>query len=495
MKHYVTALFALCCLSLLGQGTSKIDISLPEVIRIAQGDAPVAQIAETRLTNNYWQYQQVLGSFKPQLSLVSTLPNLNRSIDVITLPNGTDAFIDRSQMSTSLGVRLGQSVPSTGGFIFAQSRLQRIDLFANENRGASKSYLSAPLFIGFDQPIFQFNRFKWDKKLGEIEYEESKQVFAEEMEQIAYDAVELFFILYVAQLNLEEARRQKLYADSLYQISIGRLDVGRIAETELLQIELRSRNAEATQAQELLNYQSANEELRNFLGIQQDVQFNLLPPEALEDYDIDVDRALDNARKYRSETIAFRRRIMEAEMDLERANKSAGLSVSLQGSFALSQTAPELSDAYRNPIDQERLTLSLQVPIADWGLSRARREIARSNMDLTQRTVEQDNIRFERQVILKVQQIDLKRQQLALAQRALEVAEERLKIAKSRYQIGKIGVTDLNIALNENDTARRVYYQSMWSLWTAHYEIRNLTLYDFIEDRPLKTDHPSDDAR
>ena len=129
------------------------------------------------------------------------------------------------------------------------------------------------------------------------------------------------------------------------------------------------------------------------------------------------------------------------------------------------------------------------MPIADWGKTRAEREIARSNLELTQRSIEHDNVNFERQVVLRVQQMELKRLQLELAQRAFEVAEERLSIAKKRYQIGKIGVTDLNIALNENDAARRSYFQTLWSLWTAHYEIRNLTLYDFINVRPIADDN------
>ncbi len=107
-------------------------------------------------------------------------------------------------------------------------------------------------------------------------------------------------------------------------------------------------------------------------------------------------------------------------------------------------------------------------------------------MDLTRRNIDQDNINFEREIILKVQQMELKRRQLDLAGRAFEVAEKRREIAKNRYQIGKIDVTDLNIALNEYDVSRRSYFQALWDLWTAHYEIRNLTLYDFREGRPLQ---------
>ena len=476
--------FTFYCLTAFSQ-VDRIDITLSEVIRIAQGEAPVALIAQTRLSNNYWRYQSSLADFKPQLSLWGTLPDLNRSIESIPLPDGTEKFLNRSFMNTQVGVRMSQRVAQTGGLFYAGTNMRRIDLFGDFS---DKSYLSAPLTIGFIQPLFQFNQFKWDRQLQALDYESSTKRYSEEKEQIAYDAVNLFFTLYIAQLNLEEARRQKIYADSLYRISIGRFEVGRIAETALLQIELRSKNADTEVATELLNYQTANQNLRNFLGVKNDAEFNLLAPEVLAEYDIDPPTALEYARAHRSQTTEFRIRLMEAQMNMEEARKSGGLNIDLSGSFGLSQTAPTFIDAYQNAIDQERITLQFQIPIADWGKNRARREIAKSNLDLTQRTIEQDNVNFEQEVILRVQQFALKRSQLDLSLRAAEVAEKRVDIAKSRYEIGKIDVTDLNIALNEYQDARKAYIQAVWSLWTAHYEIRNLTLYDFINKKSLTED-------
>ncbi len=465
----------------------KIDIDLNTVIRLAQGEAPAALIAETRLSNNYWRYQSILADFRPQLSFRATIPDLNRTIDNIIVPDGTEIFINRSLMQSSAGIQMSQRVSRTGGLFYASSNLRRIDIFGQPT-GTLSSYLSAPMTFGFQQPLFQFNADKWQRQIEQLNFDIAKKAYAEEREQIAYDAVELFFTLYVSQLNLAEANRLKAYSDSLYDISQGRFEVGRIAETDLLQIELRARNAEAEAANEELNLQAANENLRIFLGIRDNVSFNLFDPETIPQYDIEPQLALAQAKRYRSQTAGFAARLMQAEMNLEEAQRSGGLNVDLSGFFGLSQTGASLGSAYRNPIDNERLTLGLQVPIADWGKQRARREIARSNLELTRQIVEQENITFERQIVLRVQQMDLKRSQHVLAGRAAEVALKRVDIAKNRYQIGKIDVTELNIALNEYDAARRAYIQALWNLWTAHYEIRNLTLYDFHRMEPLHQD-------
>ncbi len=488
MRNWLSIILFLCFFGSISAQSTSVSLSLQEAILIAQKEAPASLIAETRLSNNYWRYQLFQADLKPNISVNATLPQLNRGIEAITLPNGSSAFVPRSLMTTQVGLQLFQVVPQTGGFVFAGMDLSRIDLFKTTAFGGNQSYQSTPISFGFNQPLFQFNPYKWDRPLRALEFEESKKLYAEERESIAYDVVNLFFDLYIAQLNLADAERQKIYADSLYDNSQGRFGVGRIAETDLLQIELRSRNAETIAAAEQLNRQTANQRLRNFLGISDDVQFDLETPEALTDYEIDGEKALAEARANRSKTTEFRRRLMEVERDVDAAQRPPGFDVSIRGSLGLSQTGPTLGDAFQNPIDQERVTLSLSVPIADWGKTKAQRAIAQSNLELTQRIVDQENVDFEREVSLKVQQFSLIKRQLELAARAREVARQRLEIAKNRYEIGKIDVTDLNIALNENDDSRRQYYQALSSLWVAHYEIRNLTLYDFLNGQSLFTE-------
>ncbi|NJL75819.1 MAG: TolC family protein [Saprospiraceae bacterium] len=144
-----------------------------------------------------------------------------------------------------------------------------------------------------------------------------------------------------------------------------------------------------------------------------------------------------------------------------------------------------MNDAYKAPLDQERVTLSFQVPIADWGKSKARLQTAQSNLELTRMQVEQDRINFERNILLKVQQFSLVRTQVILAASTYEVAQKRNNITRERYLIGKIGITDLNLALSELENARRNYINALEGFWMAYYELRLLTLYDFAENRPL----------
>ncbi len=464
-------------------------VSLKDIISLAQEDAPDVQIAETALSNSYWRFQSFLADYRPQITFGSTLPNINRSIEAITLPDGRDAFINRALMRNTLNLNLEQDIALTGGSIFATTGLQRIDIFATDSNPGNVSYLSTPIAVGFQQPLFAFNPLRWDKRIQPLVYEEAQRSYSEDMEQAAYESASLFFDVLLAQLNLEAARRDKADADTLLAISQGRYEVGRIAETELLQIELNVLNAEASLSESMLNLQTSTERLRNFLGIRRAIQFELITPGDLPEFTIDADLALKYARLNRSESISFERQLLEAERDVAEAKGDAGLNINLNGFLGLSQTGGTLGDAYVEPLDQEQIRVGINFPIADWGKAQSQMEIARSNQQLAQLQVTQDRISFEREILIKVQQFSLQRNQVRLAFRAYEVAQKRLEITRQRYRIGKILVTDLNIAISEEANARRSYVSALRNFWLAYYDLRRLTLYDFENQRSLNREN------
>jgi outer membrane protein TolC len=486
MKHSIKLLIVIQLLisSKSYAQTDTVLLSLPEVVALAQSDAPDALLAETRMKNRYWFYQSILADFKPRITFSGDLPDLNRTIDIITQPNGTDLFLQRAQMRNRLGFSLQQQIAPTGGTVFASTGLQRLDIFQTDKPDIV-SFFSTPVSIGFIQPVFGFNQLKWNKKIEPLRYQEATREYAEQMEEVAYQASQLFFDIFIAQLNLEAARQDKANADTLLNISKGRFEVGRIAETELLQIELSSMNAGAALQQAFLDLQSGTERLRNFLGLRQQVFFKLEPPTELPLFPVNPDKALQYAREYRSDIIAFDRRLAEADAEVAQAKANRGFQMDLFGEFNLSQTGSQLSDAYRDPLDNERFSLSLQVPIFDWGKSRARLETAWSNRELEQLNVEVEKVKFEQEILLKVKQFDLLRNQVDLARRAYDISLKREEMTRNRYYIGKISVLDLGVAITEKEAARRAFISSLRSFWLAYYDLRRSTLFDFERDVPL----------
>jgi outer membrane protein len=455
-----------------------LEVSLEDIVALAQSDAPDALAAAMQLKNRYWSYQTFLANYKPTLFLNGNLPDLNRSIGPITLPDGTNKFVRQSKLYNSARIALAQGITQTGGTIFAGSSLSRLDQL-NEDIPNTTSYVASPFYVGIDQPIFGYNELKWNKKIRPLQYQEATREYAERMESVGTDASALFFDVLIAQLNLRSAKRDKANADTLYNISKGRFEVGRIAETELLQIELSAMNADAAEQRALLALQTGTEQLRNFLGLKKAVFFKMETPENIPTFDISPDEALKYAKLFRSDIIRFDRMLVEADAGVAQAKSERGFQMNLSAQVGFTQSGPSVGDAYNSLESNQVAGLSINVPILNWGRGEARLETAYTQRELDRLTVGQDKVKFEQEILLKVKQFDLLRNQVALSKRAYDVSLKREQMTRNRYYIGKIDVLDLGVAVTEKENARVNYVSSLRAFWLAYYDLRRSTLFDF----------------
>lgn len=451
---------------------------------MAQGKTNYTQLAHTRRANSYWTYKAFQGQFKPTIGFQATLPEFNRSIERITLPDGAAAFVSRSFVSNQGRLIVNQSVPSLGTNISLSTGIERLDLIY-EGRDNEVSYFNTPIQLNLNQPLFQHNALKWNQRIQPLIYEEAERKFVTEMEDIRYDAVTAYFRYYLAQLDVEAARLDKENADSLLVISEGRYSVGRIPETELMIIQLRTKAADQARAQAEIDLENAAEILRQILNIKEEVYFELEPPEQLPNFYIDTEIALSQAQRNRAEAIAFHRRLLESQKQVDQANKSGGLQVDINASFGLSSTHQSFRTIYDDFQDQERISVDLYVPIADWGRTQANREIAQRQLELTNMNIAQERDQMNRQILIKIRQLTLQEHSLEFAKEALAIAEKRLEISQKRYFIGKIDILDLNSAILEKESARKTYVSSLMNYYLNFYEIQRLTLYDFIKQAPV----------
>ncbi|MFT5263644.1 MAG: outer membrane protein [Polaribacter sp.] len=470
----------LCCYYFGANAQETLKLTLDEAIAKGQGQTPSSQLAKTRWTTSRSVFRSTMANYKPQITLNGTVPQLERSNLRNILPNGQQVFVRSASIGSTLGLLLEQDISRTGGTVFVGTNLDYFYNFASNDLDASSQFATDMIFVGLEQPLFGFNSMKWDRELAPIRYSEATRQYAEQMESISLDVAELYFDVFASQLILEAAKKDKLNADSLYIVSKGRFSVGRIAETDLLQIELSSMNANARLATVTLSLQSATEALRNFFGIKESVIFDLVPPTELPLYILNEEEAIKLARNNRSKSFEFQRRLLEAERNVDEVRGTTGFQANLFARVGLSQNSKYFDQVYRNPQDAESITLGFQVPIADWGKTKARMDIAESRQQLERMSVEQERITVDQQVLLRVNQFNLVREQVALALRAYEVSEKGEEITRKRYLIGKIGVTELNLALQAQNAARQSYVSALQAFWLAHYELRGLTLYDFV---------------
>ncbi len=470
-----------------GFASGRRQLTLEEVVAIARQQSPDAFAARHRYRGSYWQHRTYQAGYLPHLRFDATIPNLNRTISPITLPDGSDIFIRRSLATSSGNLSLSQTIGLTGGQLFVSSGLQRIDLIRED--GTEVSYLSTPVNIGFRQPILAYNRFKWERQIEPLRFEEARKQYVESLENISLRATNFFFDLLLGQINMEINKLNLASNDTLYRIAQGRFSLGRIAENELLQMELNVLNSEATLEQSRIDYEGTLFRFRSYLGLDGSETPELIPPENIHDLQIDVYAALAEARKNRADIIARQRQLLEAESQVAQARADNRFNANLFALYGLTQTSDDFGNVYKNPLDQQQLTIGISIPILDWGVSKGRVRMAESNRELVNTTVNQALVDFEQEVMLRVMEFNMLKSQLEIARKADIIAQKRYDVTRERFLIGRIDIIELNLALEEKDRSKQRYLAALRTYWRGFYEMRRLTLYDFLNDRPLQVNY------
>jgi len=448
--------------------------TLEEVLELAKGQSPFSKQAETDKERSYWQFRFYKSNYNPQLRLSGNLPDYNQDYLQNRLDDGTIAYQQREQTTGFVNLSLFQPIFFSGGTVSVNSNLNRYNDFLYD----IESWNSTVMNIRLEQPLLTFNQWKWDRRTEPLRYEESRREYVEEMESISREATDKFFSVLDAQINLQIARFNLANNDTIYKIEQGRYNIGTTPKDKLLQAELQLLRSQQDVTSAKISLQNNKLDLRSFLGLKEADEFSLVLPEQIPQMTIGVDEAVQRAKENRADYIAFERRKIEAEREVAQA-RGQRFQANLSAQFGLNNQAPTLDQAYNDPLRQQRVNISFNVPVMDWGRNKARMKTAYANQKLNNYIIAQEEVNFEQVIITQVTQFDVLLSQIEITKKSDEVAQERYMVSQNRYLIGKIDITNLNIALTEKDNAKRSYLDALRSFWTSYFDLRRLTLYDF----------------
>lgn len=495
----IKKIFGVCLLSLFivasipGQTQESIrQLTLEDVIEMAKQKSPDALLATHEFRAKYWQYKSFKASYLPSLVLSGYVPSYSNSINKISLVEG-DIFSAQTINNVNAGLSLNQKIGFTGGDISLNSDLAMINNFlpATDSTAAftATEYQTSLINITLRQPLVKYNRYKWEKRIEPMLYNEAKKIYLEAMEEVSSTATDHFFNLLIAQIEERIAKINEANYDTLFKIAQGRFELGRIAENELLQLELQYLTAGAEVKDAALQFEVQMFKFKSFLRIKDDVTIELIEPSNIKPFTVNPAKALQEARYNSSEALSFNRRLIVAQSKVAEAKYDGRFDAELFAVYGLSNYESNFQALTTRPQDVQTVSLGITVPIFDWGVAKGRLKMAESEQEIVRTNVEQQQIDFDQKVFLLTAQFNMQYNQLIIAAKSDTVGQKRYNITKARYMIGKISITDLNIAQTEADNSKKSYFNSLWQYWRYYFDIRRTTLYDFERDMPIMVDY------
>ncbi|MGQ1890434.1 TolC family protein [Thermophagus sp. OGC60D27] len=461
----------------------KIKMSLEEVINLAHQQSLYSFRAKNMYLARYWEFRSYKADRLPILSLDATPVNYDRSVVSRFDENQGEYFDQRSYLTSNASLSIRQNVPLTGGVFDITSSLTRSQNLENDE---DIQYASVPVSVGFSQPLNGYNRFKWEARIEPLKFEKAKRDYLQSLESIAIQATDFFFSQVTAEINLKIAETNYSNADTLYNIGRGRFEIGTVTQDELLDLELGLLNAQMAVTRAKIDLKQAQAALSSFLALEDNVVIECVVPDDIPQLKIDPQKALMLAIENNPEILEFQQDLLEAEQNIAEVRSQSGLSANIRANFGINKNADDFGTVYGSPFeDQQQVRVSFSVPILDWGLRKGKIQMARSNREVTEATVKQERVDFEQELLISIMEFNMQEKQVAISAKADTIAQLGYDVTKQRFLIDKVDVIKLNSARNSLDAARRNYVSSLRQYWRSYFQMRQITLYDFVEDKPL----------
>ncbi len=452
-------------------------LTMNQTIALAQERSISSMINTNIYASEYWSYRSYKAGRLPSLNLQAGIANINRSIQPVqNYETGEFSYRPVFTLSNDLSLYLRQNISATGGTVSIRSSIQRFDQFNPDNL----TWYSQPITLEYTQPLFSYNSMKWDKKIAPHNIEAARLEYIENMESVTITAAGYFWSLALAELNRDIDRDNYENSKRLHRIAQDRYEIGALPRDQVLQMQLRVLTDSIAITTSQIAYITQKNRLTSYIGMREDTDVALDVDYALPNITLDYQMVLATAMKNSSFEINQKIELLRAEQSIAQAKGNRGIDVSFNARFGLSQSGPSLPQSYSHLRDQQVAGFSVGIPILDWGMGRGRVKMAESQAETTRYRLEQARIDYEQDILVRVMQFNAQRAQCDASMRSKNIADERYDLSVVNFERGAISVTELNQARTDKDSAQRAYISSLNTYWNYYFNLRKLSLYDYI---------------
>lgn len=471
------ALIALLALPATVAGQDKLVLSLKRTIEMANDSSLEAFRAQNMYLSGYWEYRTYKANRLPSLTLNMTPAQYYRDLTKrYDSEENIDVYRTQQNFYTYGNLSISQNFDLTGGTFFLDTELGYLRNFGDNK---STQYTTVPIRLGYSQSLVGYNAFRWERRIEPLKYEKIKKEFIYNTEALAEQATTSFFNLATAQVEYRLARDEVASSDTLYKMGVQRHRIAAISQADLLTLKLDHVNAVNRLKNAAISLKRAMFSLASFLNLDRNTELELELPARPGDLVINLDEALRVARENNPQFLGLRQNILEAERNVDKTRKESIFTASINASIGYNQTAESFKGAYSNPMQQQLVSISLSIPLVDWGVRKGKYNMARNNLNVTRISARQEEISIEEEVIMTVNDFNIQQDMIVSAEEALELSVLAYNETRQRFIIGKSDINSLTLSLNRQEDAQKNYVEALKNYWLNYYKIRKLTLHDF----------------
>jgi outer membrane protein TolC len=335
------------------------------------------------------------------------------------------------------------------------------------------------LFLSYSQPLFTYNRTKLRVSELELDLENSALSYAIQKLQITRTVTESFYSVFEQRMRVQIARDDYESQKNNYTLTQNKVEADILSRDELYQAELNMLNSQMTlQNQEVL-LQNQLDQFKQFVGMDILEEIDIITDVSYNYVEVDLNKAIEHGVNNRMELRQREIEIETAQFDLIETSATNEFFGNLTLAGGLIGTDENLENIYASPTDNQRFTLSFDIPLFDWGQRESLIRASETNIEAANINRQDEEIGIVvnlRSVYRNLQNLET---QIEISKISERNAQRSYEINLERYSNGDLSSFDLQQFQSQLSNAKLSRVNALISYKLELLNLKIQSLWDF----------------
>ena len=469
-------------------GQANHPLTLQQSIEMAVSKGVVASDVRSRYLAARNRAESARRNLWTSVSLSVTAPDFTESLRQQFNPlSGSYEYYKLKSTNWQAALNITQPITVTGGTLtLSQFLLRREQTSGLSTINSTARDYFGDFAIEFQQQILTSNTHRLNRERAEIALETAESDFLNAQLDLVYRVTESFYSLYQQSQRLDIVKEQVQQNEESYNTALSKFSGGLIPEVDVLQSEVdlaSSRNDSLNAERELAR---AKNDLRLLVGIATEDNVSASAEVEYVPATIDLDKAVSSALLYRTEALRAEREIQLRDIDVASAKSRSDLRFDVTARFGVNKTDTVFKDLFRDFNRSRSASLTLSVPIFDWGSAGLNVEAA--EVEYKNATVQREYVRQQvrQETMDLVNRIHVAQSRIEVLKKSVGVAQQSYDISQQRFQNGTINRNDLAQAQQRLTAAKTNALGALIDYQLGIADLKRKTRWDFEKNLPVE---------
>lgn len=349
---------------------------------------------------------------------------------------------------------------------------------SNKNQAFSND-----LYLSINQPLFTYNRTKVDLESIERDYENALINYALRRLSLESSITSSFYNVYTAKNNLEISEAELKDAQQNFDIIKNKVEADLSARDELYQAELNVAQAVSTVDNRKVSLENAKDDLKKILGIEIERDFDITAEITAKPVPINMMLAIESALSSRLELRQREISRIEQDIQMKQIKENNSLDGNLSLSLGIMGDNEDFNKIYDHPTNNPRVSMSLSIPLFDWGERKARIKAQEIAIKMYDMETDEERKSIEIAVRKSCRSLRNLEAQIAIAEQSVQNAQLTYDLNAERYRNGELTGMEMNQFQTQLSNQKMSYVSTLINYKLELLNLKIISLYDFENDK------------